>query len=199
MRFAQLRDSIWLRRFLFAATHFAAGFAALNLVILPIQIFFADRDAEIATRRAQLIRLSALAKQEAAVRGFVKQTEADNNPTAFLRGPNEGVISADLQTKLKSLVQATNARLRSVRALPSRTDDDVKSIGAQIEVSGTHRAVYQTIDAIETAEPYLFVVGATIKPTRQMMPQSANERISEEPTIDAQLDIIGAVQIEEHR
>jgi hypothetical protein len=43
------------------------------------------------------------------------------------------------------------------------------------------------------------VVGATIKPTRQMTVQPANGRISEEPTIDAQLDIIGAVQIEEHR
>lgn len=199
MMFAQLRDSIWLRRLAFAVAHLAVGFAVLNLVILPIHLFFADRDTQIINQRALLGRLSAIANQEAAVRGLANQTEANDDPTEFLRGPNEGVISADLQTKLKALAQAANARLRSVRALSPRTEDDVRFIGAQIEVTGTHRAIYQAVNAIETAKPYLFVVGATIKPIAQMTVRPANGRISEEPTIDAQLDIIGAVQLQERR
>jgi hypothetical protein len=199
MRFAQLRDSIWLRRLTFAVAHLAVGFAALNLVIQPIHGFFADRDGEISNQRELLARLSAIANQESAVRELARQTEANSDPAEFLRGANEGVVSADLQTQLKALVQASNARLRSVRALSPRTDGDVKFIGAQIDVSGTHRAIFQTINAIETAKPYLVMVGATIKPTSQMIAQSANGRISEEPTIDAQFDIIGVVQIQERR
>jgi hypothetical protein len=199
MTFAQLRDSIWLRRLMFAMAHGAVAFAALNLVILPIHDFFADRDTEISNQRELLARLSAIANQESAVRELARQTEANSDPAEFLRGPNEGVISADLQTQLKAMVQTANARLRSVRGLSPRTDDGVKFIGAQIDVSGTHSAIYHTINAIETANPSLFVVGATIKPTPQMTARPGNGRITEEPTIDAELDVIGAVQIQERR
>jgi hypothetical protein len=196
MRFAQLRDSIWPRRLVFAVAHLAMGFATFNFFLLPIHGFFASRDSEIINQRKLLARLNAIANEESAVRELARQIEADNDSAEFLRGINEGVISADLQTQLKALVQASNARLRSVRALSPRTDDEVKFIGAQIDVSGTHRAIFETINAIETAKPYLFVVGATLKPTSQMTMQPANGRISEEPPIDAQLDIIAGVQIQ---
>src|SRR6266849_5242479 len=102
MTFEQWRASIWLRRITFVAAHLAVGLAALNLIIFPVHTFFADRDTEISNQRALMARLDAIASQEAAVHTLAGQTDTNKDPAELLRGPNEGVINADLQTRLKA-------------------------------------------------------------------------------------------------
>jgi hypothetical protein len=92
------------------------------------------------------------------------------------------------------MVEPTGARLRSVRTLPTKPEESMKFIGVQVDISGTIEAVYQSVRAVETAKPFLFIVGALLKPTQQAA--IAPSGTSAAPTIDAQLDIIGAMQIE---
>jgi hypothetical protein len=193
------RESIWVRRGAFIAAHVGLALAIFNLAILPVHDFVMDRDAQVGEQRAVLARLTAIANQESTVLELAKRGESDNGQAEFLHGPNDGAISADLQTRLKSLAQAANARLRSIRALPARTNDDAKFVGAQIELTGTHRAIEQAVYAVETAKPYLFLVAAAIKPTAQMRAPVNSAGVTEEPTLDAQFDIVGAVQIEGRR
>jgi len=190
------RDIASIRCTIFVVANMAVCFLIFDLAILPIRSFFDERDAQIAEKRAILARLSAVAAQESSVQALARQTEAAKNQNELLRGTNDGVINADLQTRLKAMVQATGARLRSVRNLPPSASDEIKYIGAQVEISGPIRAIHQTVHAIESAKPYLFIVGAVIKPAPQINPQAANGGGSVEPALDAQLDIVGAVQPE---
>jgi hypothetical protein len=92
------------------------------------------------------------------------------------------------------MVQTTGARLRSIRTLPAKVSDDMKFIGAQVDLTGSIQAVYQTVRTIETAKPFLFIRSALLKPTQQgaVLPSGS----SAEPTIDVQLDVVGALQSE---
>jgi Type II secretion system (T2SS), protein M subtype b len=181
----------WLRRLLFLSANLAAASVLALLVVLPIHGGFADRDEQIAAQRAALVRLRAVAAQETAV-----QTASKANSTLeggnFLPGKNEGVVNADLQTRLKTTIEQAGARLRSVRVVPGQTIDQVRYIGARIEIYGSLPAIHRAIYTIETAKPPLFIAGAVLKPA----PPTGKPGVAEDPIIEAQLEVFGATRIE---
>jgi hypothetical protein len=185
--------NIWLRSGLFALVNAAALSGFLCAFVWPIQAFFADRDAQISQQRAILVRLNAIAAQRATVADLAAHSASDGS-AEFLQGGNDGVAAANLQTLVKGMVESTGARLRSVRTLPTKPQDDMKFIGVQLEITGTIQAVYQTVRSIETAEPYFFIEDAQLRPTQRVAVTPTG--MSAEPTIDAQLDIVGAMQVE---
>jgi hypothetical protein len=187
------QNNVWLRRGLFALVNAAVLSGLLCLLVWPIQAFFADRDAEILQQRAVLARLNAIAAQRETVAGLAAQSASDGS-AEFLQGGNDGVAAANLQTLVKGMVEPTGARLRSVRTLPTKLEESMKFIGVQVEITGTIQAVYQSVRAVETAKPFLFIMGARFKPTQQatVVPPGG----SSVPTIDTQLDIVGAMKIE---
>lgn len=190
------RDGLLLRRAIFVAVNLVSGLIVWMLVILPMRNLIVDRDTRIAEQRQTLARLSALAAQAQTVEGLLSQSEAVKDRVEFLRGTNPGVIAADLQTKLTSMVQAAGGRVRSIRTLPAKTDDQIRFIGAQVELSGPIRAITQMVYSVENATPYLFIAGAAVKPSLQQGVQAGLATGTTDPVLDAQLDIVGALQPE---
>jgi general secretion pathway protein M len=192
----QWQKNVWLRRSLFALVNAAALSGFLCVFFWPIQAFFTDRDAQILQQRAILARLNAIVAQRATVANLTAQSASDGS-TEFLQGGNDGVAAANLQTLIKGMVEPTGARLRSVRTLPTKPQDDMKFIGVQLEITGTIQAVFQAVRTIETAKPFLFIEDALLRPTQRVAMTLPG--VSAEPTIDAQLDIVGAMQVEENK
>jgi hypothetical protein len=181
----------WLRGLVFASGNLAAALTLALGVVLPIHDGFVERDAEIAARRATLTRLQAIAAQESAVQTASKAHSAVEAGD-FLPGKNEGVVNADLQTRLKGTIEQVGARQRSVRVLPGQAVDQVRYIGSRIEIYGSLPAIHRAIHAIEGAKPHLFVTGAVLK----SVPQPTRPGVTEEPVVEAQLDVFGAIRIE---
>ena len=186
----QWPPSPWLRRLLFLGGNLAIGLVVTFACILPVRELLADRDQEIIEQRMMLARFRAVAAQETVVEAAAKDAASDQGE--FLLGKNEGVIGADLQTRLKGMVETAGAKLRSVRTLPAETHGQTKYMGSRIEVYGPLAAIHRTIYAIESAKPYLFVRSAAIRPA----PPIGQVGIPLEPLLEAQLDIFGAVRIE---
>ncbi len=189
-----LSNHVPLRHGAFILANVAAVIGLWVAVIWPIQDFFASREAQLSERRAAFARFQAIAAQRSTVERLAAQSAADARRAEFLRGTNDGVAAANLQTMLKGMVAPTGARLRSIGALPAKPMEDMKLIGAQLEMTGTIKAIYQTVRTIETAKPFLFIVGAQLKPTQRVKVSFASNRA--EPTIDAELDVVGALQDE---
>jgi hypothetical protein len=186
------RQQSWFRHAAFAAGNFSAVAAIAGLVVWPICDGLAGRDAAIADQRAVLARLQGVIAQEPRIQAIARDTEAQVQGPEFLRGPNDGVISADLQTRLKSLAEAAGARLRSVQALPATSREQIRYIGSRLEISGPLGAIHRAVHAVESAKPYLFVTAGLLK----LSPLTGRPGTPAEPVIDAQLDIFGAVQTE---
>ncbi len=181
-----------IRRAAFVAGHLAVFAFFFVLVGMPICDFFAGRESGIAEQRTLLARLEAIAGQYANVQDMARRPDAQLQRGEFLIGPNEGVINADLQTRLKGLTEAAGARLRSAQNLPTKANDQIKYSGSRIDISGSLQSIQRAIFAIESATPYLFITGAVIK---QGLPTN-RPGVVEEPVIQAQLDIVGPMQIE---
>ncbi|MGJ4961315.1 type II secretion system protein GspM [Bradyrhizobium sp. HKCCYLRH3061] len=173
-------------------------FIAVNLTILvlvfwgfvaPVEAVFAEREARIQQQQVLLARLSAIAAQASAIEGLASETELELQNGEFLTGANENVIAADLQTKLKTIMGNSGAQSRAIQSLPGRTVDQIKYSGARIDLSGPLPAIVRAVHAVESAKPYLFIANAVLKSSPAMRPGTA-----EEPVLQAQLDIYGAVQ-----
>jgi len=173
----------------FVGLHFAAVLLTVVFVITPVRELLASRDVQIAGQRAMLARLGALAAQESEVEAAAKQAPPETGE--YLAGANEGVINADLQTRLKGMVETAGARLRAVRVLPAQNVEHIRYIGSRVEFQGTLPAVHRAIAAMEAAKPYLFVRGAVFKPA----PPVGRPDAAQEPFIDAELDVFGALRL----
>jgi hypothetical protein len=181
-----------LRTAAFAFLNIAAGLAIYGFILGPISNLFLSREAQIADQHALLTRLNAMAAQEERIQAFVRETGAQLKGGEFLVGLDEGVVNADLQTRLKGMVGATGARLRSIQALQPKVRDRTKYIGSRLEIFGTLRAIQRVIHGVEGGTPYLFIAAADLRPS----PVVSTPGSAEEPGIDARLDIYGAMQIE---
>ncbi|WP_315716358.1 MULTISPECIES: type II secretion system protein GspM [unclassified Bradyrhizobium] len=177
------------RRSLFIVVNLALLALLFWGFVAPIAAMFAEREARIQQQQALLARLSAIAAQASAIEGLASETESQLQNGEFLTGANENVIAADLQTKLKTIMGNAGAQSRAIQSLPGRTVDQIKYSGARIDLSGPLPAVMRAVHAVESARPYLFIANAVLKSAPAMRPGTA-----EEPVLQAQLDIYGAVQ-----
>jgi general secretion pathway protein M len=189
------REHKGLRAAAFLAGNLAAGLAVALLIVMPARDLFAERDARIAERRTLLARLAAVAAEESRVQAAAREAEHDAAHDEFLIGPNEGVIVADLQTRLKAIAEAAGARLRAVQSLPPKTTDDIRYVGAKLDLYGPVEAIQRALHAVETGRPYLFVGAAVIRGAPPVNAQAPGHVAAQAPVLDAQLDIFGAVQI----
>ncbi|MBU6462905.1 MAG: hypothetical protein KGL35_22450 [Bradyrhizobium sp.] len=178
------------RRVLFIFGNFSAAFILVSVLIIPIYEAFADRDSRIELQSKRLARLEAIANENERVEALASQTKAQMLTGEFLTGPNENAISAELQAKLKAMTEAVGARSRAIQTLPAKTVDQIKSAGVRIEIFGSLQSIARAVYAIETAKPYLFVSAASMK-----MASASPPGAREEPVVQAQLDVFGAMQV----
>jgi general secretion pathway protein M len=184
------QKNLWVRRLAFIAGNLAVGVVIAFAWVLPARDFFAERDRQIIEQRATLARFRAVADQEGAVRSAAAANGARQGE--FLLGKTEGVVSADLQNRLKGMAEAAGAKLRSVRGLPAQSGEQTKYVGSRIELFGPLAAIHRAVYAIESAKPYLFIKGAAIRLSSPI----GQIGVPQEPVIEAQLDVFGAVEIE---
>lgn len=183
-----------LRRLLFALANLTLCAVIGIAVVKPTLAFFSGRENLIVEQQRILARLTAIAAQEGHVKSIESSTESQMKGSEFLVGPNENVINADLQTRLKAITASAGARSRAVQSLPPKTNDQIKYTGARIELYGPLRSIFRAVFAIERANPYLFIIGAVIRTT----PSEVRPGEPTEPLIQAQLDIFSAIQIKAH-
>jgi general secretion pathway protein M len=181
-----------LRGAVFVAAHLAALATIFELGIVPIREFLADRDARIAEQRSQLARFEGMASQEANVRAMARQVDAETQKGEFLVGSSDGLISADLQTRLKGFTESAGAHVRSAQTLPPKAVAQIKYAGSRVEIHGKIQALRKVIHGIEGARPYLFITSANMK----LALPTGRPNGAEEPAIQAQLDVFAPIQIE---
>jgi hypothetical protein len=110
----------------------------------------------------------------------------------ILAGKTDGAIGAELQALLKKIAETAGAKVRSIRSLQPKAHGRFRYVGSHIEVSGSIAAIHRAIHVVETAKPYLFVIGGTIR----LAPPVGQAGTPQEPVIEAQFDIFGAMRME---
>jgi general secretion pathway protein M len=132
--------------------------AAIVLVIEPlIDSFLSARD-NLAQQRNAIARFQALTARLPQLQAERTSLERDVAAEGgFLQGTNDALRAAELQNRIKSVIESHGSQLLSTQILPAREEGGFRRITAQVVLSGTTDALTAILYDCEDREPFLFV------------------------------------------
>jgi hypothetical protein len=147
----------------------ASRIAALALLVLVVGLLYATFVDPVlddfAATRQRLAQNTALAERyQQLADGLPGRraalAELQQHPLAqagFLASANESLAGAELQSRIKSLVEAAQGELKSTQVLPAQQDGEFRRVGVRGEMSMTLAATQRVIHEIEATPPWLLL------------------------------------------
>jgi general secretion pathway protein M len=129
--------------------------------------------AELPRRRAEL---TALRQRQAASEGF-------------LQGTNEALVAAQIQNRLKALVEAAHGELKSTQVLPVQEEGKYRRITLRAQMMLDMAAAQKVLYGIETASPLLFLDNLDLRV--HIGGDRHRERANPDPPLDVRFDVYG--------
>ena len=170
-----------------AVTILALLVVASVVVALPVVQQYQSNAEEIATLRQSLGRFQAIADYREKLTGQDGTVEPEFVQRWFLAKGLPAIITADLQSRLKTIASTNGAQIVAANELKPRVVDGMTYLGVRVNVKGSFAGVHKTIRAIETGVPYLFVENAAFRADPVLQRASTPDA-----QIEVQLEISGA-------
>lgn len=164
---------------------------AYVLVVDPLVSRYRTYDQTI-TQRADLVaQYRRLAAAKPALAKRLAQVRARDSATAgFLSGGNEALIGADLQNRLKGMVETSGGKLNSVQVLPGKDEGGFRRITIRARVNVTIEALQKVIYQIETATAVLLVDNVDVRARRTRRLRRKQTQLPVR-TLDVRFDLSG--------
>ena len=128
------------------------------LAVEPIINRYAQIDDAIATQSDLLQRYRALGlSRDSLQRKLTEISDKDTEKTGALPGKSESLVGAELQNRLKKIVEQHNGNLRSVQILPGKQEGDFRKITVRARITGTIEGIRNVLYLLESPPPMLMI------------------------------------------
>lgn len=115
----------------------------------------------------------------------LKQHQA--SAVGFLQSSTESLAAAELQSRIKSSVEAAHGELRSTQILPGRDESGFRRVSIRGQITVDMVAMQRLFYELEASAPFLFVDNVEIRARA-----ASRQRIQgENPQLDVRLDLSG--------
>jgi general secretion pathway protein M len=176
------------------------AYAAFERVWLQQYRYYSDQLSELQDRLWRYQRLLGARDQLADTLAVVRQ---DSSADAYYLDQTAPPLAAtELQQRVSRAVQASGGSLSSSQILPAGNEQGFTRVAIRVQLTGDVNTLQQTLYALESAQPMLFVdnvqvrsrtirqrVRATRGPDGRPLP--ASERYRTEVQLIAQFDVAG--------
>ena len=140
--------------------------------------------------KARGLELDHLQRQLKAI-----QQRQANSPI-FLRQANSDLAGAWLQERIKSNLQRSNAKIRSMQAIPPGPEEKLsaglKKITIRVRFSAPMKAIMNSIHALEAQTPFVITQRVEIRSTRRTRIRRNRQReMVLNPDLNVILDVTG--------
>jgi general secretion pathway protein M len=153
-----LAHSQSLRRWL-AVALLAASVAVIAAgIVLPTVETYAALESGIAESESALTRFeqvgARLPRLEAEQAGLKAALAAQDG---FLKATSDPLIAAEMQERIKSVVDRAGGQLKSTQIVPAREENGFRRVAARVEVVGNAATLERMWYEMESGLPFLFV------------------------------------------
>jgi general secretion pathway protein M len=170
---------------------------AYRLIIAPLVIAYRDGQSRIAQAKELLQRYEALAEQRSLLADrLAEQQERAASAAGYLTGPSDALAAAELQDRVKSVVEGAGGELRSTQILPAEeleADLDFRRTTLRVHFVVTIEGLEETLYELETGQPYLIIDDVTV---RQERARRRRNQPRDQPRLDVSLELFGYVREE---
>jgi general secretion pathway protein M len=147
-----------LRRALAVALVAAAAMVIAAGIVLPTIERYQALESGIAESETALqrftrvaARLPALEAERASLRSALAAQDG------FLKATSDTLIAAEMQARIKTVVDRAHGQLKSTQILPAREENGFREITARVEVVGNANVLERLWYEMETGIPFLFI------------------------------------------
>ncbi len=144
-------------------------------VVLPVTAKFDTYDESMAQSEELLARYLRMSGARADLEAALEETRRDQaSVSGFLTGASIQWVAADLQNKLKRLINANGGELNSIQMLPQEAENGFHKVAMRVVMTGDTETLRRVIYTIETANPYLFLDNLDIRAQRKRTQKNEN-------------------------
>lgn len=160
-----------------------------SIAVDPLVDAFTTNEEQVAKLSALSARYRTLIDQLPALRaerdGLSRQVTADSG---FLKNANDTLAAAELQARLKGLVDSVHGELKSTQILPMQQVGGFRRVGVRGEMSMTLPAIQKVLYETEAGSPILVLDSLSI---RSKAADRQEERNPDVVLLEMSVDIYG--------
>jgi general secretion pathway protein M len=185
----------WISRL--AAVSLLVGLAATAYVfVVPPLVagYVGDREA-LADARERLGRYRRIAATrpdlQAQIDAMEERGAARGN---YLTGRTDALAAAELQNRVKKIIETNGGKLRSIQTVPGKADGGFQRVTIRVQLAAPIDSLHRIIYALEAEKPFLFLdnidIGNRRRGRRKKAPDDAD------PALTVRFDLFGYLQPE---
>jgi general secretion pathway protein M len=190
-----LRPGSLLSRALALVLLVAAVAGGYLLVVVPVLAAYRQTGDAIEQAETLLQRQRALAAQQPLLLARIEEEkEQADSMAGYLQGPSDALAAAELQDRLKAVVEAAGGELRSTRILPAEAVDaspGTRRAGLQVQMVVAIGGLAEILYALEAGQPYLLIDELVVRNQRE---RGGRSEPAAEPMLDVNLQLSGFVR-----
>jgi general secretion pathway protein M len=190
----------WMSRLAAVLLLIATIGAAYSLLAEPLLIGYRETNRAIEAGREQLRHFQRLAATRPALaKQLEKMTAEEGAETYYLSGGTDALAAASLQDRVSSLVDGNGASLRSLQPLLGIDEQGFRRITVHVEITATIGPLFETLYALETGMPVLFVENLDIQSRlarRRASQPGMQVAADDEPLLTVGFDLSGYMPLE---
>jgi general secretion pathway protein M len=168
---------------------------AYMLVVAPVAEAYRQTAEAIEQTEMLLQRQRALAAQRPLLITRIEEEEERAEALAgYLQGPSDALAAAQLQDRLKAVVETAGGELRSTRILPAAAVDaspGTRRTSLQVQMIVTIDGLAEILYGLEAGQPYVLIDELTIRNQQERRRRGQPEV---EPRLDVNLRLSGYVR-----
>ena len=176
-----------------------AAVPVLGYLLVVGPVIAAYRDAGEAIAQAQTLLQSYRERAEQGpqlTQLLAEEEKRAGRVTGYLAAVDDALAAAELQDRLKGVVEGAGGALRSAQSLnvePVEAVAGVRRAGLKVRFAADIESLAAILYELETGEPYLFVEGLSIREPRRQRRRS-DDGPEEAPELDVVVDLYGYVR-----
>jgi general secretion pathway protein M len=190
-----LQPGSLLARALAIALLAAAVACVYLLVFVPVGNAYRETADAIEQAEILLQRQRALAAQRPLLIARIEEEKERADAIAgYLQGPSDALAAAQLQDRLKAVVEAAGGELRSTRILPAEAVEaspGTRRAALQVQMIVTIDGLAEILYGLEAGQPYVLIDELSVRNQRERRRRGEPES---EPSLDVNLRLSGFVR-----
>lgn len=173
-----------------AALAFLALVVALGVALVALPVWLAHRhyDTVLEDIDRRLVRYERLSASRPALEKKLEAVRALGSRKYFLKAGAASLSAAEIQDKVRQLVEGSGGRIISVQPAAPRDEGRFRQVTVTIQANANIMALRKILLQLETSEPYVFVDTLVV---RAQVPPGFKPSPGMDPEMFIQFDITG--------
>ena len=168
-----------------------------RLVITPVWNAYRDTGEGIERAETLLQRQRALAAQRPLLIARLQEEKEQAAAIAgYLQGPSDALAAAQLQDRVKEVVEGAGGDLRSTRILPAEvveSSPDARRTALRVQMIVLIDGLAEILYELEAGQPYVLIDELSVRNQRERRRRGERE---DEPMLEVSLELSGFVRAE---